>query len=224
VDLLATAIFCFMNAVSGMVTAVTAQRRNRERVNVHLDGAYAFSLAAIVAARLQVGQELTPKDVDRLLTEDSYEKAKESALRFITYRPRSVAELRRRLTQKGYAEPTIESVIARLSELELLDDRAFARYWVEQRETFKPRSHLALRQELFQKGVARHLIDEVVADVDEPDAALRAAKRKAARWYHLPEEEFQEKLGNYLKRLGFGYEIVREVSFRLWAARSNDAE
>jgi regulatory protein len=207
-----------MKHIVQTITALTTQRRNKERVSVYLDGEFAFGLAWITAANLQVGQTLTAEEIADLQGDDTLEKAKQGALRFISYRPRSIAEVRRNLKGKGYEEATIEQVISRLTELELLDDQAFAQYWVEQRESFKPRSQLALRQELFQKGIARRIIDEVVVGVDEVEAARQSGQKKARALAGLSEEEFLQRLGGYLQRRGFSYAIVEAVTQELWDA------
>ena len=127
----------------GKITALTRQKRNPDRINVYLDGTFAFGLAAISAVPLRVGQLLTQTEIDSLKGADLEEKAKEVALRFIEYRPRSTAETRQHLLKKEYPEDVVERVIERLTAVELLNDAAFANYWVEQRQTFKPRTQLA---------------------------------------------------------------------------------
>jgi len=199
------------------ITALTAQKRNKDRINVFLDGTFAFGLAAAVATQLKIGQSLTPELITSLQQEDSVEKAKEKALNLITYRPRSVAEVERKLREKGFDEPVITRVVERLQAVDLLDDVAFARYWVEQRETFRPRSRLALQQELRQKGVTRQVIDAALSDLDETAAARRAAQKQLYRWSNLEKYEFKQKLGGFLQRRGFRYEIVREITEELWA-------
>ena len=104
----------------------------------------------------------------------------------------------------------------------MLDDHAFARYWVEQRETFKPRSRRALEYELFQKGLSRQVIEQAVAEVDEKAAARRAAEQKARLWAHLSEEEFFAKMQGFLGRRGFNYAVIAEVSSQLWLERDGD--
>jgi regulatory protein len=200
----------------GTITAITRQKRDKERVNIFIDGAFAFSLAEITAAWLKVGQELSPEEITRLDAEDSLEKAKQSAYRFISYRPRSTAEVRQNLLAKQYDEAVVEQVLSRLNELNLLNDRDFARFWIEQRETFKPRSQRALRQELHQKGVSREIIDEQIADLDETAAARKAAEKKAQNWGHLPKDIFFSKMGGFLQRRGFNYAIAKTVSEELW--------
>ena len=181
-----------------------------------IDGTFAFGLAEITAVYLRVGQELSPADIEKLQGADQVEKAKELAIRYIEYRPRSLAETRQHLQKKEYPEAVVEQVLERLQAVGLLDDAAFARYWVDQRETFKPRSKIALQQELRQKGLERTLIDEVTAELDEFAAAQQAAEPKARRWSNLPEQQFRQKLGGFLQRRGFGYDVVREVTKALW--------
>lgn len=198
------------------ITALTVQKRNKERINIFLDGEYAFSLAAITAAYLRMGQELSKEKIAELQLEDSYEKGKEAVMRWLSYRPRSVAEAKQKLREKEFPETVIDRVLTRFQELELLDDRAFARYWIDQRETFRPRSAIALRQELMQKGISRELIDEALLDLDENAAAYKAAEKKAARWSQLPQNEFNRKVGGFLQRRGFNYSIIRDVTAALW--------
>jgi len=201
----------------GKITALTRQKRNPDRINVFIDGAFAFGLAEITAAYLRVGQTMSPEEIEKLQGADQVEKAKDVAIRYIEYRPRSVAETRRHLQKKEYPDAVIEQVVERLEAVNLLNDADFARYWVEQRETFKPRSKIAIQQELRQKGIDRTLIDTAVTDVDELAAATQAAEAKARRWGTLPEQQFRQKLGGFLQRRGFGYDIVREVTEALWA-------
>jgi regulatory protein len=200
----------------GKITAITRQKRNKERVNIFIDGTYAFSLAEITTAWLKTGQELTPEDIARLDAKDAVEKAKQSAYRYLSYRPRSTAEVRQNLLKKEYDEPVVEQVLARLNELNLLNDRDFARFWIEQRETFKPRSQRALRQELYQKGISREIIDEAISGVDETAAARKAAQKKAQNWNHLPRETFFSKMNGFLQRRGFNYAITKTVTEELW--------
>lgn len=200
----------------GKITKITRQKRNKERANIYIDGKFAFGLTLITAVSLRNGQELSEADIEKLKTADSYEQAKQTALNYISYRPRSVAEVKKNLRGKEYSDETIETVVNRLQELDLLSDEAFVRYWVEQRSTFKPRSQMALRAELLKKGVDREAIDAVVEEVDETAAAMQAARKQQSRWRSLDEAAFRKKAGGYLQRRGFSYAIVRETLDEIW--------
>jgi regulatory protein len=205
------------------ITALKMQKRNRERVNVFLDGTFAFGLPLDTALHLKVGDELSAEKIADLKALDQLDKAKNSALRYLAARPRSSAEVQRNLQGKGYDDHEIDHVIGRLQELNLLDDAAFARYWVEQREQFKPRSHLMLRQELRQKGIADSTVESILETIDEEQSARTAAQSQARRWAHLDFDAFRQKLGGHLQRRGFSYGIIRDVVDEVWNSL-HDAE
>jgi regulatory protein len=213
-------LFCFM----GIITALTVQKRNSDRLNVYLDGVFAFGLETAVAATLKIGQNLSTEQIASLQKQDEVSKAKNRAVQLISRRPRSVAEIEWYLRNKEFEDIVIERAVTRLQEVGLLDDEAFTRYWIDQRNTFKPRSHLALRQELQQKGVARSIIEAALSDVDQTAVAFRAATKQASRYTHLSEEEFRQKLGGFLQRRGFYYETIQQVTNELWATISNEQE
>jgi len=204
------------------ITALKIQKRNKERVNVYLDGQFAFGLAAIEAAHLQVGQALSDTEIARLKERDAVEQAVQRALNLLSYRPRSVAEIRRRLRQKNCEEQTIEPALGRLTRSGLLDDRDFARYWVENRFQFRPRGTIALRQELRQKGIEDAIIDEALAEYDEEDAASRAAQAAVRRLSRLDDVTFRRKMTAYLARRGFSYGVIRPLVEQAAADRSSE--
>ncbi len=210
--------------MAGKITALITQKRNKERVNVYIDGAFAFGLAMIEALKLRKGQFLDDDEIAHLKARDEVEVAHERALHFLSYRPRSIEEVRRRLREKQHGELVVETVVERLGRAGLLDDEAFARYWVENRKQFKPRSARALRYELRQRGVADTDIETALMDLDEEEAAYRAAQSRARRYTHSDEQAFRKKLGDYLTRCGFGYSIVRDVLDRMWAEKEAHAE
>ncbi len=193
------------------VTALEAQRRNKERVNVYLDGEFAFGLNMLDAARLSRGQVLSDEEVAALRDRDEVAQAYDRAVGFLSFRPRSTAEIRRNLVEKETPDEVIEIVIARLLEQGYADDAAFTRFWVSNRMEFKPLSTRALRYELREKGIATDIIDEALAAVDPTEAAYRAAKDKARRLSGSTKQDFRKKVGGLLARRGFNYDTARTV-------------
>lgn len=200
----------------GTITALTPQRRNTNRVNVFLDGTFAFGLPLFAAEDLAIGQVLTPDELDALRHLDIIDKAKNSALRLISYRTRSIAEVRQNLKKKEYEPDVIDAAVAQLEDQGWLDDVAFASYWVEQRATFKPRGRVALAIELRQKGITQGIIDHVLEDLDEEEAVRQAALKKGRSLARFPQEQFKKKLGQFLQRRGFGYQLIRPAIEEAW--------
>jgi regulatory protein len=219
----------------GKISAVEFQKNNPDRVNVYIAGQYAFSLAAILAAerRLKEGVELTAEDTAELQAADLYNKGLAAALQLLALRPRSQAEIQTYL-RKRYPEiaaETVRTVVDRLKELNYLNDASFAAFWVENRSAFAPRGRHLLRQELMKKGVPRDIIDAAIAaqlDAEAEDEAeegslkveesqaLEMARKKARSYAAEDWPGFYRKLGGFLLRRGYDYDITGRVSRQVW--------
>lgn len=216
----AARLFAFM----GKVTALKLQARNKARVNVFIDGRFAFGLAKIEAARLRLGQELGEADIARLQAADAREQVHVRALNLLARRPRSEGEIRQYLQKHKVADTDIEQEIERLRQSGLVDDQAFARLWVENRAAFRPRSQRALRAELKRKGVSTEVTKAALSQADDAASADQLAARRAKRLAGLPRPEFRRKLGDYLARRGFDYEVVKAAVDKAWQSLQADED
>ncbi len=199
------------------VTDIKPQRKGKDRTNVFLDGAFAFSLSKAVVDhnRLVPGQMLTDSQIAELTTGDSIEKCRAAALRLLNYRPRSAAEIRLRLGSR-FDREVVDSVISQLTARQLIDDFAFATFWKENRESCNPRGQRLLRMELSAKGVSQEVISEALQGWDEGDSAYRAAKKRERSLQKDDYDSFRRKLGSALRRRGFSYEVTNRTVERVW--------
>jgi regulatory protein len=115
------------------------------------------------------------------------------------------------LRGKAFPQEAIAQAVERLEQAGYLDDAAFARFWVQDREQFKPRSQHALRYELRQKGVSDEIIVQALGELDDEAAAWRAVAGRLPRWAGLPREEFRQKVAGYLSRRGFDYGTIAVI-------------
>jgi regulatory protein len=200
------------------VTAIRAGRGQGKRINIFLDGRFAFSLEAGVALKenLEVGQELSEGNIEALTRADLRHRCLNAAIHYLSYRLRSEAELRQRLQRRGFDGDNVEAALAKLREQGLVNDLAFAQFWKDNRQSFSPRSQWLTKLELRQKGVAGDIIDQVVADVDDEDSAYRAALSRARSLPRSDYQSFRRRLGEYLRRRGFGYRVISHTVERLW--------
>lgn len=200
---------------SGRVTAITAQVRDPKRVSVFLDGEFAFGMSAerIFEHRVEVGEEMTAARMAELLAVDAADRATEAAVNLLSYRARSERELRDRLRRKNFDEATIGEAIERLTRWGYLNDAEFARRWVENRATHRPRGRRLLAQELRQKGIDRDLVAETLeeAELDEDEAAREAARSRLNSLRGLDRQVAQRRLSGFLARRGFSGETIRRV-------------
>lgn len=191
-----------------------------------MDGEFAFGLALIHALWLKIGQTLTDAQIEELKAADTLEKARVRAVDFIGYRPRSVAEVRRRLTRAGVDEENIAQIVANLRDAGLLDDASFSKEWVESRLRSAPKSRRMMAWELRQKGVAQGVIDETLqaADVDDAQTAQDMARRRLPRLASADALTKKRKLSEYLARNGFDYAIISEAVAAVLSEEFNSTE
>jgi regulatory protein len=208
---------------AGTITSLRAQLNDSERVNVFIDGAFALgvSLTTISRAGLYVGKQISADEYAQLEQVESGDKAFQAALRFIEARPRSSAEIRSRLERKEFAPEAITSALERLSRLGLIDDAAFARLWVEHRQNSRPRSTSALRDELRRKGIDTDVVTAILNDQaligDAAEQAMAVARGALHKYRDAADRNaFTRRMGGYLQRRGFGFEIIRPIIDQLW--------
>ena len=200
------------------ITALPPQKHDPDRVSVFVDGEFRMGLSAevVLAAGLRVGDAVDDARLAELERRDLTWQAREAALRLLAVRPRSAAELARRLRMKGYGPEIGEEVIGRLRELGMIDDAAFAGTLVRDRVRLRPQGARRLASELRQKGVddetARAAIRETMEGEETDEREL--ARRATEKWRARPGEEparARRRLHGYLARRGFDGEVIREI-------------
>ncbi|MDA0264601.1 MAG: RecX family transcriptional regulator [Chloroflexi bacterium] len=147
-------------------------------------------------------------------TEAQYQKAKNAALRLLTYRSRSEKEVHRRLQGK-FPQEIIDRTVSSLRRQGLLDDAAFAREWREQREKSRPRGPAVIRQELQRLGVDREVIQEALTGFDAGANAYQAGAKYAAKLPLNDAQAFRRKLSAFLHRRGFEGDVLGHTVERL---------
>ena len=200
------------------ITDLRPGKSGAKRVNVFLNGKFAFSLQAKVAIEkdLQIGQELSPIEIEALTREERFQCCLDAATRYLSYRPRSEAEIREKLSRRGFGDDSIQPVMDRLKEQKLLDDAAFAEFWAENRQEFSPRSQRLTILELRRKGISPEIAERAANTVNDSDSAYRAALSKAQRLPVSDQVAFRRRLGEYLRRRGFSYEVANQAVDKAW--------
>lgn len=209
------------------ITALTSQQKDPNRINVMVDGAYRFSLdlSQVVSLGVKLGREYTDAELDEIEGESQFGKLYARALEYCLMRPHSAKEVRDYLWRKtratkyksrktgemkeraGVAPELTDRVFDRLVEKRYIDDEAFARYWVENRNLLKGASRRKLEAELRAKGVAREVIELQLAETDRSDESEleKVIAKKRSKYSD------DQKLMQYLARQGFGYDDIKRA-------------
>jgi len=215
-----------VSAPRARITGLKIQTRDKDRVNVFVDGKYRFSLDITQIAELGIknGAEYTEEELVELENESQFGKLYTRSLEYVLIRPRSQRELRDYLyrktrdtrtktgdIKKGVSKELTERVFQRLLDKNYLDDEKFARFWVENRNVRKGSSLRKLQSELQAKGVESSLIQKVLGESDRSD--IDELQKIIAKKAHRYDDE--QKLMTYLARQGFRYDDIKEALRRL---------
>ena len=204
------------------ITAVTAQQKDKNRLNVMVDGKYRFSLDIFQYADLgiKIGKDYSEEELRALETESQFGKVYARALEYCLMRPHSSREVRDYLyrktrdtrtktgdVKKGVAPEITARVFDRLVEKGYIDDEKFARYWVENRNMTKGASRRKLQAELQSKGVDSAIIERQLAGSSrsEDDELAKVITKKRNRY--ADDQKFMQ----YLARQGFGYDDIKRA-------------
>lgn len=208
------------------ISAISAQIRNPDRVNVSIDGKYRLSLdiTQLVDLGMKVGKEIDDQELEFLLVESQFGRLYSMALEYCLMRPHSVYEVRNYLWRKtltvfrrnrqgqavekpGFTKSVADRVLARLVDRGYVDDAKFAKWWVENRNLKSGASQRKLRAELSAKAVDSEIITETLASSDRDEMAeLRKVIDKKRSKY-----DDEQKLIQYLAGRGFSYSDIKDV-------------
>ena len=209
------------------ITAISQQAKNKNRVNVSVDGKYRFSLDIFQVGELglRVGKEYPEKELAELETESQFGKLYGRAIEYCMSRPHSVKEVRDYLWRKtlatkyksrktgeikekpGVSQSIADRVLERVQEKGYVNDEQFTRWWVENRNQTNGTSLRKLSSELAAKGVSRDIIEQALHDTkrNDNDELEKIITKKRNKY---PD---QQKLIAYLARQGFSYDDIKRA-------------
>ena len=148
------------------------------------------------------------------MEDKEYKRFLYKALRYLAYRPRSEKEVRDALIKKKAPASVIDKIIQWLKEKRFINDDEFARWWIEQRARFKPKGARIIKMELMQKGLHYDIIASAFENIEEDsiseeEQVKKIVMKKIGKYSLLPKQEIYKKLGAFLARRGYSWEIIK---------------
>jgi regulatory protein len=193
------------------ITAIKQQVKQQGRYSIFVEGKYSFSLSesALLESKIASGQELSVQQVKDFKKLSGDDKLYNQALRYAAMRPRSIWEMETYLQRKGSDPLLSPTILSKLSNIKLLDDKAFAHSWIASRRLLKSTSRRRLSQELHQKHVTDEIIEQALAEDDTDELAVLRALVERKRKQSKYQEDL--KLMQYLARQGYSYGDIKSV-------------
>lgn len=198
------------------ITKIEIQKRNKERVNLFLDGEYAFSISAELVYKegLKVNSEINKEKIKSIAESENYIKCKESALRIIERNFKTEKEVKDKLKLKGYDDDSIENSIRFLKEYNFVNDEAYTKAFIN--DKLKTMGSQKIKYSLIQKGIANEVIEEELADLNkenEKRVALNIAKKKLSNIKNKENDKYKisGKLYRFLMSKGYESDIINDI-------------
>jgi regulatory protein len=192
------------------ISKISQQIKNPDRASIFVDGKYSFSLnlSQLLEAKIKSGDEIDEAQVKayKKLSQDG--KLKQRALEWLIIRPRSAKELKDYLYRKKLEPEQINMWVKEFQNKKYQNDEAFAKWWIEQRRD-KQRSSTSIRYELKTKAINDEIINGLMAENDYEDK--KALKKLIFKKRQLAKFRDDQKLIEYLMRLGYHYSLIKEV-------------
>lgn len=196
------------------ITDITPQKDN-DRVNIFIDGNFAFGLSIEIAYKynLEIDMEIDKNYIDDVLKVEEQNKANNYAIKLLSYRWRSEKEIRDKMNEKDYEVDVIDTTINYLYDQNLLNDKRFAETFVRDKINFNKWGSYRIKQELYMKGISNNIIDEILEEYcdSEYDMAMTLANKKISSYKNDDRNSVYRKLGGFLQRKGYSYDVVSKV-------------
>ena len=202
------------------MATVTGIEVNRGMAAIYLDGSLWLRVRQAHFGKLPLheGDEVDAEAWADRLAALQFNDAWEAALTSLDHSARTEKELRASLKRRGYVEPAVDAVLARLRETGLVDDARYADRMAEL-QSKKPVGVYAFKRRLMAKGISEDDAAGALMAFDEDqqrDACLAAAQKLHKEYEALPPREGKAKLSQALARRGFGWDAIESAVDALW--------
>jgi regulatory protein len=193
------------------ITFVEKSKKNEDKLLIHIDGTYAFSISEedYLSLNLYEKREITAEEIDHIQNVLNFRQAKSGAIRFLAMKVRTEKEVRTRLETEGFDRETIESAVEELRGIGYINDRMYAQKFLYDRSKLKPKAKKMIKYELMNKGISEEIANEVLSDwqVDESAVAEGLVRKKFGK-YDLNDEKIIKRIYAFLHHRGFSFQLI----------------
>jgi regulatory protein len=200
-----------------IITTIEKQKKNSKRWNLYIDSEFACGISedTLVNYGFRTDDEITEETLKEVKKFDEYQFAKKAALDYLSYRIRSVKEIKDKLREKKISAETIGKIILHLEKLGLINDEEFARLLVQSKTGKNPSGKSVIKQKLYQKGIAKEtgekVLGELYTESNEKKLLLGVFNKYQKKMKGLDKNGRRKKMFETLARKGFDFDLINEL-------------
>lgn len=196
------------------ITNIEPQKNNK-RVNIYIDNNFAFGLSEELRYKfgLHIDDEIEESFIDDILKSEEQAKVTNYALKLLSYRQKTEVEMYKALSKKGYDDTFIEFTIKYLKENKYINDLEYARMFINDKQNLNKYGPSRIKFDLIKKGISKEIIESTlnISSEEEYDSAYELALRKQKSYLGQDKYAVYRKLGGFLQRKGYSYDIITKV-------------
>ncbi len=200
------------------ITKIEQQLKNIARYNVYIDGEFVLGVYddTLLKYQLRKGDEITPEKLTEIREYDEYNYGKNVAYKFLSYKPRSIKEVKNKLTYKKISKESVEKIIEHLKKYQFLNDESYAKMYLEQKTNNKGMGKSMVQFKMIDKGIDKEMISKVIEENYPEDKQIEAGKKLLEKYLKKKKKvedkmELKRKCSQYLFSRGFSYGIIAQI-------------
>lgn len=200
------------------ITKIEQQLKNLTRYNIYIDGEFVLGVYddTLLKYQLRKGDEITAEKLAEIREFDEYNYGKNVAYKFLSYKPRSIKEVKNKLTYKKISKESVEKIIEHLKKYQFLNDENYAKLYLEQRISSKGMGKSMVTFKMIDKGIDKEMISKVIDENYPEDKQIEAGKKLLEKYLKKKQKivdklELKKKCYQYLFSRGFSYSIISQI-------------
>lgn len=199
------------------ITRIERQKKDRNRCNLYIDGVFFCGLYddTVLKYGIAPNDEITETKIIEIKDFDEYIYGKKIAFDYLSYRVRTVSEVRKKLKSKKISDESVLKVLNHLSELKLTNDEEFAKQLIQEKISRNPSGKRVLKQKLFEKGISKEVSDQAIEsafeNLDEKELAMKSFVKYYPRIKSEEKDKQKRKTFDFLSRRGFNFDVINQI-------------
>jgi len=200
------------------ITKIEQQLKNLTRYNIYIDGEFVLGVYddTLLKYQLRKGDEVTAEKLAEIREYDEYNYGKTVAYKFLSYKPRSIKEVKNKLTYKKISKQSVEKIIEHLKKYQFLNDESYAKMYLEQKTNSKGMGKSMVTFKMIDKGIDKEMITKVIEENYPEDKQIEVGKKLLEKYLKKKQKiedknELKRKCSQYLFSRGFSYSVIGKI-------------
>lgn len=200
------------------ITKIEQQLKNTERYNLYIDGEFLLGVydETLLKFQLRKGDEITEEKLAEIRDYDEFNYGKGIAYKFLSYKPRSIKEVKNKLTYKKISKSSVEKIIDHLKKYDFVNDEVYAKMYLNEKISKKGMGKSMVQFKMIDKGIDKEMISKVIEENYPEEKQIESGKKLLEKYLKKKSKiedklELKKKCYQYLFSRGYSYPVISQI-------------